>query len=370
MARYAGKVSHDIDRWVERGLIDEATASALRQDVERTKRSAISLGTVLSVMAAVLVAAAILIIVAANIEPIPRIARVLGLFCIIAASYLGGALLKARDRNGFGEALYVIGLAAFGASIALIGQMYHMSGDEAQAVLLWCLAGIFAAALLRSPILTNAAVLLSCAWLLLAFDWGRVDEGPSYLFLVLMAVIWALSYWTESRVARHLVILAVLFYALLYAISDDAIMVGIILIALSIATFAAAYFAPDAVERFAQLGGPQPIHPLFCFLLGVGLLQVQFADNFGPMLLLSLVAFAGIVIALVLRGRESRLMRWVAYLAFVVELALLYFMTIGTMVETGALFLFSGFALAAVAFFISRIERRIAASDTVEGGVR
>jgi len=365
MARYAGKVSHDIDRWLERGLIDEATATVLRQDVERTNRSAISLGTVLSVMAAVLVGAAILIIIAANIEQIPRIVRVLCLFAIIAVSYLGGAVLKLRDRTGFGEALYLIGLAAFGASIALIGQMYHLSGDEAQAVMVWCLAGIFAAVMLKSPILTNAAVLLSAAWLLLAFDWGRIDEGPSYIFLALMAVIWAVSYWTDSRAARHLALLALMFYALLYAISDDAVAVGIILIAVSVAVFAAAYLAPDAVERFAQLGGPQPIHPLIGFLLGIGLLQAQFADNFWPMLLLALFAFAGIVAALVLRGRESRLMRWVAYLAFVMELALLYFITLGTMVETGALFLFSGFALAAVAFVISRIERRIVATDTV-----
>ncbi len=340
-------------------MIDAATAAALRRDVEQTSRSAISLGAVLSVMAAVLVCAAILILIAANIDEIPRIVRVLGLFAIIAVSYLGGAALKARERTSFGEALYLIGLAAFGASIALIGQMYHMSGDEAQAIMIWCLGGILAAVLLKSPILTNASVLIACAWLLIAFDWGRIDHGPSYIFLVLMAVIWAISYWTESRVARHMVILAVLFYAFLYALSDDAVTVGVILIALSIGVFAAAYLAPDAVERFAQLGGPQPIHPLICFLLGVGLLQAQFADDFGPMLMLSLIAFAGIVTALVLRGRESRLMRWVAYLAFILELTLLYFMTIGSMVDTGALFLFSGFALAAVAFVISRIERRI-----------
>lgn len=282
MARYAGKLSHDIDRWVERGLIDEATAQALRRDAEQEHRSSISLGTVLAVMAAVLVCAAILILIAANIDEIPRIVRVLGLFAIIAVSYLGGAALKARGSAGIGEALYLVGLAAFGASIALIGQMYHMSGDEAQAIMIWCLGGILAAVLLKSPILTNASVLIACAWLLMAFDWGRIDHGPSYIFLVLMAVIWAISYWTESRVARHLVILAVLFYALLYAISDDAIAVGILLIALSIAVFAAAYIAPDFVERFAKLGGPQPIHPLIAFLLGVGLLQAQFANDFGP----------------------------------------------------------------------------------------
>src|SRR5690606_18507339 len=155
--------------------IDEGTAAALRRDVERSGRSAISLGTVLAVMAAVLVGAAILIIIAANIERVPRIARVTALFAIIAASYICGAILKIRGRDGFGEALFLIGLAAFGASIALIGQMYHMSGDEAEAIFIWCGAAIAAAALLKSPVLTNSSVLLAVAWLLFAFDWGRID---------------------------------------------------------------------------------------------------------------------------------------------------------------------------------------------------
>lgn len=366
MARYTGKVGRDIDRWLESGLIDQATAKALRLDVERNDRSLFSLGTVLAVMAAVLMGAAILIIIAANIEYIPRIVRVLGLFVIIAASYLGGAILRMRDRVGFSEALYLVGLAAFGASIALIGQMYHLSGDESEAVFVWFVAAIAAAFILKSPILTNASVLLSVTWLLLGFDWGRIDEGPSYIFLVMMAVVWAVSYWTQSSAARHLVILAVMFYALLYGISDNAVIVGSALAIVSALVFLAAWAVPEAVERFAQLGGPQPIHPLIGFLLGISLLQAQFSDQFGPMLLLSLIAFAGIVVALLLRGRQSRLMRWVAYLAFTVELAMLYIVMVGSMIETGALFLFSGFALAVVAFAISRLERRIAASDSSE----
>lgn len=368
MAGYARKVARDIDRWVERGLIDRTTAARLRQEVERSDRSAISLGTVLSVMAAVLVGAAILIIIAANIEMVPRIARVIGLFAVIAVSYTGGAMLKARGRTGFGEALYLVGLAAFGASIALIGQMYHMSGDESEAIFVWCMAAIGAAVLLRSPIMTNASVMLAAAWLLAAFDWWRIDRGPSYIYLFILAVVWAVSYWTQSRAARHLVILAVMFYALLHAIGDEGATVGILLAVVSAAVFMAAFLAPEAVERFAQLGGPQPIHPLIGFLLGIGILQVRYADTFGPMLALALVAFAGIVAALLLRGRQSRLMRWVAYLAFTVELALVYIVTIGTMMETGALFLFSGFALAIAAFAISRIERNIAAPDAGAGG--
>ena len=76
-------------------------------------------------------------------------------------------MLKTRDHGAIGEALYIIAAAAFGASIALIGQMYHMSGDESDAVVTWCVGTGIAALALRSNPLTVAAVALASTWLAL-----------------------------------------------------------------------------------------------------------------------------------------------------------------------------------------------------------
>ena len=102
-------------------------------------------------------------------------------------------------------------------------------------------------------------------------------------------------------------------------------------------------------------------------MVGMTMIQVEVYDEFGPMLLATLMAFAGIVAALVLRGRESALMRWIAYAAFTVELCLAYIITVGTMMDTAGLFLFSGVALGIVAFVITRMERRLGARPIVEG---
>ena len=367
MRAYSAKVSRQIDRWVEQGLIDGATAETLRQDLRVQGFGAISFGRVLAIMAAILIAAAILIVVAANFEAIPRVVRVLGLFMIIAASYVGGALCKTRRRDGAGEALYLIGTAAFGGSIALVSQMYHLSGDEADAVLVWFAGTIAAAIMLRSPILTNAAVPLALGWLFTRFDWGLLDRGPSHLFLLLLAAIWLVSYWTDSRVARNLVVSSAILYAAIYAIGDDTVTIAILLSVASAAVFVVAWLYPQQVERFAQLGGPQPVLPLVGFLTGIALLQAQFAETSWPMLVLAFTAFAGIVAALLMRGRESRMMRSTAYLAFSVELVLVYIITIGSMIDTGALFLFSGVALALVAWLISRIERKIGRTQEAGG---
>lgn len=364
MASYENRVRADIERWVQSGLIDGTTGQRLADDIGKNAGRSISFGGVLGVMAAILLGASVLLFIGANWEAIPRLVRVFGLFALILASYVGGAWLKSSNYPAFGEALYLLGAAAFGGSIALIGQMYHMSGDETQAVLIWCLGTIVAAIGLRSPILTNAAVVLAVGWLFMrGLDWNGSTPFP-HTFLLLGAGIWAVSYWTKSAAARHLLLLSIFLYALLLGIeTSQPATVGAALALLSVGVFLAAHFAPDLVERFAQLGGPYPAHSLVGFLVGIGMVQAEVIDQFGPMLLATLVAFAGIVAALLMRGRQSRLMRWIAYAAFTIELAFLYIVTLGTMIDTAGLFLFSGVALAAVAFFIMRVERRLSAQQ-------
>ena len=65
-----------ISRGGETGLIDRATADALLRDVEANERKSLSFGSILAIMAALLFGAAILILVAANWEAFPRLARV------------------------------------------------------------------------------------------------------------------------------------------------------------------------------------------------------------------------------------------------------------------------------------------------------
>lgn len=367
MAGYASKVNDDIERWVAGGLIDRATAARLSADIEKRVGKGFTFGGVLAVMAAILVGAAVLLFVAANWEEFPRLLRVGALFGLIVVGYVGGAALKARGHEAFGEGLYLIGCAAFGGSIALIGQMYHMTGDERQAILVWCAGTSIAAAALRSSVLTIASVLLAVTWLLIGIGFFSSD-APDWRYLPLAGLIWGVSFWSDSVAARHLLLLSLIVFGVLLGtggsfLGSDSRMVsvGAAMAIISAAVFLGHYFAPDSVERFTRLGGPYPAHPLLGFLTGIGMIQAQVGDQFFPMLVTSLVAFAGIVAALLLRGRESRLMRWLAYIAFTIELIILYTVTLGTMMETSALFLFSGVALAIVAWLIMRIEKRIAA---------
>jgi uncharacterized membrane protein len=369
MASYSSRVRADIARWLQAGLIDAPTANALTRDVEANQRRSLSFGSILAMMAALLFGAAILIYVAANWEAIPRLARVAALFAIIIAGYVGGAVLKTRDHAAIGEALWIVAATAFGGSIALIGQMYHLSGDEASALITWGAGTALAAVALRSNPLTVAAVGIADAWLFLTgFDYFRRTEFP-HLFVIMAIVLFAISFWTRSQAARHLIILSVLFYLVLLVTRHDTLQVAIPLVVTSAVLFAAAIFAAEPVDRVLQLGGRLPLHALVGFLTGMAVIQFEFADlssynsGFG---IASAIALAGIVAAIVLGGRESRGLRWVAYAGFAFELAIIYMVMLQSMLDTAGFFLAAAVLLGILALVIIRIEKRMR-SPSVEG---
>jgi uncharacterized membrane protein len=368
MAGYGSRVRRDILRWTELGLIDKAAADALRRDVEANERKSLSFRSVLAIMAALLFGAAILLVIAANWEAFPRLLRVGALFAIIFAAYVGGALFKLRGNSAVAEGVWLVGAAAFGGSIALIGQMYHLSGDEAGAVLTWCAGTALAAVALRSGPLTVAAVGLAASWLFLEGVALWSETRVPHSFVLVAAGLWLVSYWTGSRASRNLLLLSLIFYATLSAVHHDMLIIPALLALVSAGLFAAAVYAPDVVERIARMDGNMPAHALIGFLTGMTILQFDLIDESAALVTAALVGFAGIAAAVVLGGRESRGLRWIAYLGFTCQMAFVYVVTVGTMLGTAGLFLASGLALGLVALVIIRVERRMNDTALTQGG--
>ncbi|MGX8013572.1 DUF2157 domain-containing protein [Mesorhizobium sp. ORM8.1] len=366
MAGYATRVRADIARWREAGLIDPATADALTSDVAANERASLSFGSILAMMAALLFGAAILIFVAANWDAIPRLTRVVALFAVILAGYVGGAFLKTRDHAAIGEALWIIAAAAFGGSIALIGQMYHLSGDEASALVTWCAGTALAAVALRSNPLTVAAVGIADAWLFL-------NEGEIYwhgrfpdFFIVAAIVLFAISFWTRSQAARHLIILSIIFYLFMRAIDHDhdTLRIAVPLVIGSALLFAAAVLTGGPIDKILQLGGRLPLHALIGFLTGLAMIQFELTDDSrynGGFAIASIIALVGIVAAIMLAGRESRGLRWLAYAGFAFELAIIYIVTLQSMLDTAGFFLAAAVLLGILALVIIRVEKRMKA---------
>ena len=359
MASYVSNVKAEIARWRSQGMIDAETAQRLTQDIEARRGRGVSFGSVIGALAAILLAAAILLFVAANWEAFPRLVRVALLFALIAAGYIGGAITKLRGARVWGESLYMIAAAAFGASIALIGQMYHLSGDEVQAIAIWAAGTAFASAMLRSPILTVGSVLLAAFWMVSTSDGVWSSTGPSSWFLLSVLVLWLLSFWTGSPYGRVLILLSLLLYGTIITMNQqDAIAAPVVMAAVSCAIFAFAVFRPLLAERVARIGAALPVLALFGFLLSMALLQMMLGEQLGTAFLLAVIVFAGIVAALLAGGRESRRVRRLAYAGFTAELIYLYAVYLGTMLDTASFFLASGLVLAIIAVAIRRFEKR------------
>lgn len=363
MASYLSKIKLDISRWREAGLIDEKTARALSLDAERNSGGSVSFGSVLAMMAAALFAAAVLIFIAANWEAFPRLARVGMLFSLILAGYVGGAALKLSGREAAGEGAFVVAAAGFGASIALIAQIYHMSGDEAEAVFVWGAGTALAAAILRSGALTAGAALLAGAWMLMKASDGWTLAGLPLSYLAVVVVLYALSFWTRSVLARHLLLLSLYLFAFLFYWRDESSFIApILLVAAASATFVAGRLYPEQAQRLSGLGQGLPVQALAGFLAGIGTIQVALVEK-PDFVYPTVVAFAGIVAALLVAGRENRALRWFAYAAFAFNLCFLYVVMLGTMMDTAAFFLLAGLTLSVLAWLIARFERRIAAGE-------
>lgn len=360
MVFYPARVKRDIARWRDAGLVDDETATALSFDIERNGSRTVSFGTVLTLMAGALFAAAVLIFIAANWDAIPRLVRIGMLLALIAAGYVGGAFLKLSGRAAAGEASWLVAGAAFGGSIALIGQIYHMSGDEAQAVLIWGAGVALAAAVLRSGPLTAAAVLLAGVWMTMETSSGW-RFGPPLSWLAFAIVLYVLSFWTRSPLSRHLVLLSLYPFVLFFHLADeDWFIAPLALAAGAIGLFVSVRLNPAETKRLSGLSEEAiAVQALLGFLVGVGIVQVTLADEPG-FVVPTILAFAGIVAALLVAGRENRFLRWLAYLAFAFQLCFVYVVMLGTMMDTAGFFLLAGVTLSVLAFLISRFERAMA----------
>lgn len=192
-------------------------------------------------------------------------------------------------------------------------------------------------------------------------DFWRQTEVP-HLFVALAGVLWLVSLWTASAASRHLLLLGLLFYAILLMGEFDVPHVALVLAALAIALGALCALAPAAAERAARLDGLLPVHALLAFLVALAALQFELDDHgTGGFVLAAAASFAGIAAAILLFGRESRGLRWIAYAGFGLELCLVYAVMIGTMLGTAGFFLAAGVVLGLMAFAIIRVEKRLGA---------
>jgi uncharacterized membrane protein len=213
----------ELDHWIEEGLITpEQRAGIVGQyeskgDVSRKKQSR---GVfVLQAIAMSLVALAMLLLIGFNWESLPgglRIAVVLG--AMLAAHATGVWLRWTRQKPLAGEIATFLGCFLYGCGIWQIGQVFHISSDNADGAWVWAIGILPFALLLESSLLHAFLVAVLAIWVgaeILGFGssqwwgWWRVPSGCYTLpLLTAPGILWSYRRNATKTLAMYLPLVA------------------------------------------------------------------------------------------------------------------------------------------------------------------
>jgi uncharacterized membrane protein len=364
---YRGRLQRDIAIWVQKGLIQPQQGTAIMADYD-SRPASFSLGRVLSILAALLVAAAILLLVASNWEEIPRLARVCLIVALIWAFYLSGASFTARGQTSIAAAMLLLGTLSFGGGISLVSQMYHISGDELTMMLVWFGIACVAAALFRSGSQVVVAGFLAWGYFAAFLNDNslRWSGWSPWAPPVMAAIVLGLIYYTGAGKARHLVYLLLIgWLSWIYSLHQD-LTTAVLFAAGGVVAFLGVSLPMSPLARMIRNAGAAPAFYTFLFA-SIGILFIHIEIESGPKLIvLGLATLALAVVAITLCGRDNGAVRYSAYIVFAAEMLYLASETIGSIIGTSGFFLISGLLVAVVAWLVIRLERRFSHDEKQE----
>lgn len=368
---YRGRIEKDFNIWVSKGMLDSGAAKAMLAEYDG-RETVFSAGRVLLVLAAILVSAAVLLLVAANWEAIPRLFRVIGIVALIWAFYLAAAACFSRGFKAMGAALLVLATMTFGGAIALVGQMYHLSGDATDALLAW-----FAAACVAAVAFRSAALAVFCGFLAWAiFGELMVDndasfEGNGYIYLVplLIVIVIALVRYTNAGIARHLAYLLALAWLGWFYVELPEVWVASLLFGAGVVAFLVTSIPLSPLYRFAREAGAAPAFYSFALaVMGLAALHDE-VDGIGQEIAIGATTLAVALGGIAIAGRLNGAVRFLGYAVFAAETLYLASETLGSILGTSGFFLISGVVVALIAWLVIRLEKRLSSKTAAEGSV-
>ncbi|MCG8637921.1 MAG: DUF2157 domain-containing protein [Desulfobacterales bacterium] len=198
--------------WVEKQIItpDQAAEICKTYGIDFHNMDRRSRGYwVLVLLGYLFIGLALITLVSANWEQIPRAVRMGGLISITLATHLAGLMTFVRGKEGPAVGLFFLGSLFYGASVMLIAQIYHLGEHYPDGTLIWALGVLPLALLLKSRALMLLTVTLAGIWFTLEIHLGYFP----WLFPVFLgAAAWHLFRAGSSRTLfLSLVILTGLF---------------------------------------------------------------------------------------------------------------------------------------------------------------
>ncbi|MGB2248840.1 MAG: DUF2157 domain-containing protein [Alcanivorax sediminis] len=142
-------------------------------------------------VALLFVGMALLLLVSANWEEIPRALRMLGLIGMTMA--LNGVGIRYYLKDGSGLGWLFVGSISYGASIMLIAQIYHLGEHYPDGLFYWALGIAPMALLVRSRVLALLMLTVALLWL---FNEGKFS--PPWQMLLFLAAAFGVARQSAS----------------------------------------------------------------------------------------------------------------------------------------------------------------------------
>jgi uncharacterized membrane protein len=201
-------------RWRAAGLVDDATAAAIRAYEESHAKPSSRRWQVLIalIFGAILLGSGVLLFVAAHWDRLSPLARMLLVLAMLVFFHGLGMLSRSRFA-GFATAMHGVGTLSAGAAIALVGQIFNMQEHWPSAVMLWALCAAFGWALLRDQFQQTLTLLLAPAWIVSEWMDRANDYGGGITYLARLLAVVAAVYLTGFLRSRRRGVSSILFAA-------------------------------------------------------------------------------------------------------------------------------------------------------------
>jgi len=205
-APFAEQLHRESERWVAEGVVTAEQGEALRARYPLGETPRSRAAATLAVIGGITVGVGVIGLVAANWEELSHGLRLALLVLAIVGAYAAGYRL--REGRGtqprIGEALYLVGVLVFGASLFLVGQMYHVEAHDALALLFWAAGATATALVVRSHALEWLALVIFTGWV--GWEFGlAIDDagGDAWAAFPVLAVAYGAALYGLGTVARE-----------------------------------------------------------------------------------------------------------------------------------------------------------------------
>lgn len=352
---YKKRLAQDLDRWRSNGWVNDEGHAAILADVAKSGRD-FNLPSALAILASVLFGFAAISFVAAHWEDMPRFGRLLLLLASVWAGYGVAGWLARNGHEIFADAAILFSVAMFGASIMLISQMYNISGDPTDGVLMWWIGALFAGVLLRSNPALALAMVLVCVW----SSMKTLDRNEVHWpFLIGWAAVTAAFIWQRWRPGLHLSALALSLFVISLGYLLDRGHEHALVAILGLVAAGAAIAAEKALPEFDSVAAPSLGYAVAVAFAGLYGLQFFEDPTLG-----TLIALAALTLVLLLAAISyalatgNRGVLWLGYIGFSLEILSVYWKTVGSILNTSLFFLIAALIVAGLAYMALRLAQR------------